>query len=184
MFLKFGVHIADVSHFVRPGTAIDLEGSSRGTTVYLCDRRIDMLPELLSGNLCSLRGNEERLATFHLISHIVFTIVRYAFSVIWTMTDKAEIMSVKFHKSLICSKAALTYARAQEIIDDPKQVRNHCACVGLWKFQIDGVAIGLRGLMKLSKVLKNKRTANGALTLASSEVRLHVCSIMLLIDSF
>ncbi len=55
-----GVHIADVTHFVRPNTAIDLEARERGTTVYLTDRRIDMLPVLLSGNLCSLRGGEER----------------------------------------------------------------------------------------------------------------------------
>ncbi|KIH55421.1 RNB-like protein, partial [Ancylostoma duodenale] len=102
-FLEVGVHIADVTHFVRSGTAIDEEAASRGTTVYLCDRRIDMLPALLSSNLCSLRGGEER----------------YAFSVIWTMTSDAEILDTKYHKSLICSKAALTYEQAQEFIDDP-----------------------------------------------------------------
>ncbi|CAO4376025.1 unnamed protein product [Caenorhabditis nigoni] len=138
---EVGVHIADVTHFVRPNTAIDDEAALRGTTVYLCDRRIDMLPCLLSSNLCSLRGEEER----------------YAFSVIWTMTSNADIQSVKYHKSLIKSKAALTYERAQEIIDDPKEQ--------------DDVAQGLRGLMKLSKVLNSQRTSNGALTLASSEVR-------------
>ncbi|CAB3409482.1 unnamed protein product [Caenorhabditis bovis] len=138
---EVGVHIADVTHFVRPNTAIDDEAALRGTTVYLCDRRIDMLPALLSSNLCSLRGEEER----------------YAFSCIWTMTSSADIQSVKFHKSLIRSKAALTYERAQEIIDDPKQT--------------DDVAQGLRGLMKLSKVLNARRIGNGALTLASSEVR-------------
>ncbi|CAL2042102.1 unnamed protein product [Caenorhabditis brenneri] len=138
---EVGVHIADVTHFVRPGTAIDDEAALRGTTVYLCDRRIDMLPCLLSSNLCSLRGEEER----------------YAFSCIWTMTSSADIQSVKYHKSLIKSKAALTYEKAQEIIDDPKET--------------DDVAQGLRGLMKLSKVLNARRTGNGALTLASSEVR-------------
>ncbi|CAI5449786.1 unnamed protein product [Caenorhabditis angaria] len=138
---EVGVHIADVTHFVRPNTAIDDEAAIRGTTVYLCDRRIDMLPALLSSNLCSLRGEEER----------------YAFSCIWTMTSNADIQSVKYHKSLIKSKAALTYEKAQEIIDDPKE--NH------------DVAQGLRGLMKLSKVLNARRMGNGALTLASSEVR-------------
>ncbi|CAI4231946.1 unnamed protein product [Auanema sp. JU1783] len=138
---EVGVHIADVTNFVRPGTAIDQEAANRGTTVYLCDRRIDMLPELLSGNLCSLRGGVER----------------YAFSVIWTMTSEAEIVSAKYHKSLIRSKAALTYKEAQERIDDSSKD--------------DDVTLSLRGLMKLSKVLKNKRTANGALTLASSEIR-------------
>ncbi|CAD6199398.1 unnamed protein product [Caenorhabditis auriculariae] len=100
-----------------------------------------MLPALLSGNLCSLRGEEER----------------YAFSCIWTMTSNADIQSVKYHKSLIKSKAALTYERAQEIIDDSSQKGD--------------VAESLRGLMKLSKVLNSRRLGNGALTLASSEVR-------------
>ncbi|ETN71598.1 RNB-like protein [Necator americanus] len=140
-FLEVGVHIADVTHFVRADTEIDEEAASRGTTVYLCDRRIDMLPALLSSNLCSLRGGEER----------------YAFSVIWTMTPDAEILDTKYHKSLICSKAALTYEKAQEFIDDPNLN--------------DDVTVGLRGLMKLSKILNARRIANGALTLASSEIR-------------
>ncbi|KAE9417136.1 hypothetical protein Angca_008174, partial [Angiostrongylus cantonensis] len=139
--LEVGVHIADVTHFVRSGTAIDEEAASRGTTVYLCDRRIDMLPALLSSNLCSLKGGEER----------------YAFSVIWTMTSNAEILSTKYQKSLICSKAALTYEKAQEFIDDPNLN--------------DDVTVSLRALMKLSKILNRRRMANGALTLASSEVR-------------
>ena len=64
------MHIADLSYFVRPGTALDLEAQKRGTSVYLCDKRIDMVPEVLSSNLCSLRANEDRLA----------------FSGIWEMT--------------------------------------------------------------------------------------------------
>ncbi len=58
--VQVGVHIADVSHFIRPGTALDKEAASRATTVYLIDKRIDMVPELLSSDLCSLRGNVER----------------------------------------------------------------------------------------------------------------------------
>ncbi|CAJ0928716.1 unnamed protein product, partial [Mesorhabditis belari] len=138
---EVGVHIADVTHFVRPETAIDKEAADRGTTVYLTDRRIDMLPELLSSNLCSLRGGEER----------------FTFSVIWTLTKDADILSAKFHKSLIKSSAALTYEKAQEMIDNNELK--------------DEVTTSLRGLMKLSKQLKSRRTANGALSLASSEVR-------------
>ncbi|CAJ0584354.1 unnamed protein product, partial [Mesorhabditis spiculigera] len=138
---EVGVHIADVTHFVRPGTAIDSEAADRCTTVYFSDRRIDMLPELLSSNLCSLRGGEER----------------YTFSVIWQMTGDATIVSAKYHKSLIKSSAALTYEKAQEMIDNPKLD--------------DATTRSLRGLMKLSKLLKRKRVNNGALSLASSEVR-------------
>ena len=71
----------------RPGTPIDQEAANRSTTVYLTDRRIDMVPELLSSNLCSLRGGVER----------------FAFSCVWEMTREAEIVSTKFHKSIIRS---------------------------------------------------------------------------------
>uniref|UniRef100_A0A8C1A7Q5 Exosome complex exonuclease RRP44 n=1 Tax=Cyprinus carpio carpio TaxID=630221 RepID=A0A8C1A7Q5_CYPCA len=90
--LEVGVHIADVSHFIRPGNALDQEAASRGTTVYLCGKRIDMVPELLSSNLCSLRSNVERLA----------------FSCIWEMNHNAEIIKAHFTKSIINSKVSLT----------------------------------------------------------------------------
>uniref|UniRef100_A0A1E1X5G1 Exosome complex exonuclease RRP44 n=1 Tax=Amblyomma aureolatum TaxID=187763 RepID=A0A1E1X5G1_9ACAR len=143
---EVGVHIADVSHFVRPGTALDQEAANRGTTVYLVDQRIDMVPELLSSDLCSLRGGEERLA----------------FSVVWEMTPEGEVASTDFHKSIIKSRAALTYAEAQARIDD--------------KSKKDDLTLGLRGLNRLAKLLKAKRITNGALTLASTEVRFHVDS--------
>uniref|UniRef100_A0A8C9NJX7 DIS3 homolog, exosome endoribonuclease and 3'-5' exoribonuclease n=1 Tax=Serinus canaria TaxID=9135 RepID=A0A8C9NJX7_SERCA len=66
--LEVGVHIADVSHFIRPGNALDEESVKRGTTVYLCEKRIDMVPELLSSNLCSLRSNVDRLL-LHMLKH-------------------------------------------------------------------------------------------------------------------
>jgi len=143
---EVGVHIADVSHFIRPGTAIDLEAANRSTTVYLTDRRIDMVPELLSSNLCSLRGEVER----------------FAFSCIWEMTPEADIISTKFHKSIIRSRKAMTYEEAQNKIDDTND--------------FDALAVGLRVLLKLSKVLKQKRIDKGALLLASSEVRFNVDS--------
>nr|CAB3238058.1 exosome complex exonuclease RRP44-like [Phallusia mammillata] len=144
--LEVGVHIADVTHFIRPGTALDIEARSRGTTVYLCDKRIDMVPELLSSNLCSLRDDGDRLA----------------FSCIWVMNHNAEIISTRFCKSVIRSKASMTYAQAQMLIDDATQN--------------DDVTIGLRGLNKLAKILKARRTLNGALSLSSPEVRFHVDS--------
>lgn len=143
---EVGVHIADVSHFIRPGTALDEEAALRATTVYLVDKRIDMVPELLSSNLCSLRGNEERLA----------------FSCIWEITENAEIVSTHFCKSVIRSKSAMTYEQAQLIIDDPNQ--NH------------SIAISLRGLNSLAKILKKNRLDKGALVLASPEIRFHVDS--------
>ncbi|KAL4234603.1 exosome catalytic subunit dis3 [Mactra antiquata] len=144
--LEVGVHIADVSHFIRPGNALDKEASNRGTTVYLVDKRIDMVPELLSSNLCSLRCDVDR----------------FAFTVIWEMTHEAEIVNTKFMKSVIESRASLTYGEAQMIIDDP--TRN------------DDIATSLRGLNKLAKILKQKRIDKGALTLASPEIRFNIDS--------
>lgn len=142
--IEVGVHIADVSHFIRPGNAMDKEAASRATTVYLVDKRIDMVPGLLSSNLCSLRGNEER----------------FAFSCIWEIDENANIIKTKFHKSVIKSKAALTYEEAQIIIDD-KNVN-------------DDVAKSLRLLNKLAKILRKRRQENGALNLASPEIRFNV----------
>merc|ERR550519_814874 len=143
---EVGVHIADVSHFIRPGTAIDLEAANRSTTVYLTDRRIDMVPDLLSSNLCSLRGGVER----------------FAFSCVWEMTPHAEIVSTKFHKSIIKSRQAMTYEEAQTRIDDSNDQSE--------------IAKSLRILLELSRVLKKRRIDNGALLLASSEVRFNVDS--------
>ncbi|CAF4038434.1 unnamed protein product, partial [Rotaria magnacalcarata] len=136
-----GVHIADVTHFVRPNTALDLEARERGTTVYLTDRRIDMLPVLLSGNLCSLRGGEER----------------FAFSVRWEITNDAKIVNTIFHKSIIKSKSAMTYEQAQTIKDDSGMN--------------DEIALSLRRLHSIAAQLRQKRLDRGALVLESSEVR-------------
>ncbi|KAM3606158.1 uncharacterized protein V6R79_011665 [Siganus canaliculatus] len=144
--LEVGVHIADVSHFIRPGNALDKEAASRGTTVYLCGKRIDMVPELLSSNLCSLRSNVDRMA----------------FSCIWEMNHEAEILKTRFTKSVINSKASLTYAEAQMRIDDTNKN--------------DDITKSLRGLNKLAKILKKQRIEKGALTLSSLEVRFHIDS--------
>ncbi|OZJ01556.1 hypothetical protein BZG36_05343 [Bifiguratus adelaidae] len=139
--IQVGVHIADVTHFVHPGMPMDKEAASRGTTVYLVDKRIDMLPGLLGTNLCSLRSNVERLA----------------FSCIWEMTPDAEVISVEYTKSVIRSKHSFTYEEAQNRIDDPNMA--------------DELTQGVRLLNSLAKKLRKRRFDNGALTLASPEVR-------------
>ncbi|TKA25725.1 hypothetical protein B0A50_05820 [Salinomyces thailandicus] len=138
---EVGVHIADVSHFVKPGNAMDKEASLRGTTVYLVDKRIDMLPSLLGTDLCSLKPYVER----------------YAFSVIWEVDSNADIVSSSFTKSVIRSREAFAYEAAQLRIDDQSQQ--------------DDLTQGMRHLMMLSKKLRAKRMAAGALNLASPEVR-------------
>ncbi len=136
-----GVHIADVSHFVKPNNAMDKEASQRGTTVYLVDKRIDMLPMLLGTDLCSLKPYVER----------------YAFSVLWEITPEADIVSSHFTKSVIRSREAFSYEAAQLRIDD--------------KSQQDDLTQGMRTLLMLSKKLKQKRMDAGALNLSSPEVK-------------
>ncbi len=99
--LEIGVHIADVSHYVRPGTHIDSEAALRGTSIYLVDRTIPMLPEKLSNNLCSLRPEEDRLA----------------FSAMFTMDRNAQVVDYRFTRSVIHSNKRFTYEEAQEIIE-------------------------------------------------------------------
>lgn len=142
-----GVHIADVSHFIRPNTAIDEEAKRRSTTVYLVDKRIDMVPELLSSNLCSLRDDGPR----------------FAFSVLWEIEpSNANIVKTEYHKSIILSKASLTYHQAQMKIDD--------------KNLNDDLTQGLRRLNKIAKIMRSQRIANGALTLSSNEIRFNLDS--------
>jgi exosome complex exonuclease DIS3/RRP44 len=143
---EVGVHIADVSHFVKPNNAMDLEASVRGTTVYLVDKRIDMLPHLLGTDLCSLKPYVER----------------YAFSVLWEMTPNAEVVSAEFTKSVIRSREAFSYEQAQMRIDDPSQN--------------DELTQSMRTLLHLSKILRQKRMDAGALNLASPEVRIETDS--------
>ena len=100
---EVGVHIADVSHFVRAGSEIDREAARRCTTVYLVEKRTDMLPGLLTENLCSIRGAVERLV----------------FSVIWEIDSKTlKLVKTEFKKCIIKSRAALDYYTAQNMIDN------------------------------------------------------------------
>ncbi|TMW90047.1 hypothetical protein EJD97_016266 [Solanum chilense] len=141
---EVGVHIADVTNFVHPGTPLDDEASQRGTSVYLVERRIDMLPKPLTEDICSLRSDVERLA----------------FSVIWEMTPDAEVISTRYTKSVIKSCAALSYVEAQARMDDSRLV--------------DPITSDLRNLNGLAKIMRQRRIDRGALTLASAEVKFQI----------
>ena len=99
---EIGVHIADVSHYVRPGDIIDKEAQARGTSVYLVDRTVPMLPEKLSNKLCSLRPREDKLA----------------FSAIFEITPKGKIAERRFGRTIINSDYRFAYETAQQIIDN------------------------------------------------------------------
>ncbi len=98
---EVGVHIADVTHYVKPNSEIDKEASQRATSVYLVDRTVPMLPERLSNNLCSLRPNEEKLC----------------FSAVFELDEKAGIKSEWFGRTVILSTRRFTYEEAQQVIE-------------------------------------------------------------------
>ncbi|MFM7709344.1 MAG: ribonuclease R [Ferruginibacter sp.] len=98
---EIGVHIADVSHFVKPGTALDQEAFKRATSVYLPDRVNSMLPEKISNELCSLRPKEEK----------------YTFAAVFQISNRAEIKHTWIGRTIICSDHRYTYEDVQEIIE-------------------------------------------------------------------
>ena len=99
---EVGVHIADVSHYVTPGTSLDQEAYDRGTSVYLVDRVVPMLPEVLSNDVCSLRPNEDK----------------YTFSAIFELNDQSEVQNQWFGRTVIHSDRRFTYEEAQERIEN------------------------------------------------------------------
>ena len=100
--VEVGIHIADVSFYVRPGTSIDKEARQRATSVYLVDRTIPMLPEVLSTDLCSLNPNEDRLSV----------------SAVFELDSDAKIVSRWFGETVIHSDKRFTYENAQEVLDN------------------------------------------------------------------
>ena len=98
---EIGVHIADVTHYIRPDTVLDYEAKDRGTSVYLVDRTVPMLPERLCNELCSLRPNEEKLC----------------FSAVFKLNDDAEVLEQWFGRTVIYSDRRFTYAEAQARIE-------------------------------------------------------------------
>ena len=136
---EVGVHIADVSHFVKPGDIVDQEAVARATSVYLVDRTIPMLPEILCNQLCSLRQDEDK----------------FAYSVIFKMNEKAEVLGYKIGHTIIRSNRRFCYEEAQEIIEGKD---------GDFKEEI-------LQLDKLAKQLRKRRFENGAINFESQEVK-------------
>ncbi len=139
---EVGVHIADVSHYVRPNTVVDMEAAARATSVYLVDRVVPMLPEKLSNDLCSLHPDTDKLS----------------FSAIFELDDQARIKAEWFGRTIMRSQRRFAYADAQEIIDDK-------APVGA-KFKSEVLT-----LHKLAQVLRKGRMENGALEIGGNEVK-------------
>jgi len=136
-----GVHIADVSHYVEPDTAIDEEAYDRATSVYLVDRTIPMLPEKLSNKVCSLRPKEDKLA----------------FSVLMEVTPQGKVVDHAIRETVIHSKRRLTYDEAQNFIDGG--------------YPEDPVSSEVVRANRLAKTITKKRLQEGAIDFGSDEVK-------------
>ncbi len=146
---EIGVHIADVTHYVRPGSVVDKEAEARGTSVYLVDRTVPMLPEKLCNKLCSLRPNEEKLT----------------FSAVFEMTPLGRIAGQWFGKTVIYSDYRFAYEDAQAIIDDPKAPHEDVP------EEIKDAVLTLNGL---AAKLRKKRFAAGAISFDRPEMKVEV----------
>lgn len=149
---EVGVHIADVSHYVLPGTALDEEAYRRATSVYLPDRVLPMLPEKISNELCSLRPHEDKLC----------------FSVIFQISSKAEIKKYWIGKTVIRSDRRFTYEEVQEIIEANREKEAESF---LHASTDEPFVRELMLLHHLAQRLRKERIANGAINFSSAEVR-------------
>ena len=147
---EVGVHIADVSHYVLPGSPVDKEAQDRGTSVYLVDRTVPMLPEKLCNKLCSLRPHEDKLT----------------FSAVFELTADAKVRKRWFGRTVINSDFRLDYNQAQEVIkaepDQPAGESFGCT---------PELATALRTLMSMALILKSRRQKAGAIDFDRPEMK-------------
>ena len=155
---QIGIHIADVTHYVAEGSAVDEEAYQRGTSVYLVDRVIPMLPERLCNELCSLRPNEDKLCM----------------SVIVEMNDQAQVLRHKICRTVIHSDSRLTYQQAQAMLEEARGERApHDTSVVGDPAEARGEELqeALLVLDKLAKELRRKRFEHGAINFETPDVQ-------------
>ena len=143
---EIGVHIADVSYYVTPGSIVDKEARDRGTSVYLVDRTVPMLPEKLCNKLCSLRPDEDKLV----------------FSTVFEMTPKAEIKSRWIGRAVIRSNHRLSYEQAQAYIDAESVP------------ETDELGQAILRLNSLSQIMRAQRRKSGAIDFDRPEMKVEV----------
>jgi len=143
---EIGVHIADVSHYVREGSALDKEAVKRGCSIYLVDRTIPMLPEVLSNDVCSLNPHEDKLT----------------FSAIFTIDEHAKVHSRWFGRTVINSDQRFTYENAQEVIDGKS---------GTDIFEGAKYHDELVTLNRLAKTLRKQNASQGAIEFEQEEIK-------------
>ena len=156
---EIGIHIADVSHYLQEGTILDDEAYERATSVYLVDRVVPMLPEVLSNSACSLRPNEEK----------------YTFSAVFQMNDKAEVKNEWFGRTVTYSDARFAYEEAQAIIETKtNQIPEEVAITGTSYLADQKVADAILKMDEMAKVMRSKRMKDGAISFDKVEVKFNL----------
>jgi ribonuclease R len=156
---EIGIHIADVSHYVQEGTILDEEAYNRATSVYLVDRVVPMLPEVLSNFACSLRPEEEK----------------YTFSAVFELNEKAEIVNQWFGRTVTYSDKRFSYEEAQHIIETQKGFITAEVSLTGKEYEIDqNIVEATLTLDKLAKTLRKKRMQQGAISFDKVEVKFHL----------
>ena len=156
---EIGIHIADVSHYVQEGTVLDAEAYQRATSVYLVDRVVPMLPEVLSNFACSLRPNEEK----------------YTFSAVFELNNKAEIVNKWFGRTVTYSDKRMAYEEAQVIIETKgNTIPAEISITGEEQIIEKPIVDAILKMDDLAKILRSKRMANGAISFDKVEVKFHL----------
>ncbi len=156
---EVGVHIADVTYYVRPGSAVDKEAQERGTSVYLVDRTVPMLPEKLSNKLCSLRPQEEKLT----------------FSAVFEVTPQAKVINPWFGRTNIISDYRFDYEGAQAIIDaGPKAMEQEFGAGSESGIVPPEIKEAILILNKLALTLRKRRFAAGAVNFERPEMKVDI----------
>tara|TARA_R110002012_G_scaffold283090_2_gene473205 strand:- start:155703 stop:157919 length:2217 start_codon:yes stop_codon:yes gene_type:complete len=166
---EIGIHIADVSHYLQPGTILDDEAYERATSVYLVDRVVPMLPEVLSNNACSLRPNEEK----------------YTFSAVFKMNTKAEVVHEWFGRTVTYSDARFAYEEAQAIIENNTNsdkteptinttIPSDVSLTGKTYQTTPDIAEAIIKMDAFAKKMRSKRMQSGAISFDKVEVKFNL----------
>lgn len=156
---EIGIHIADVSHYVKPGTILDEEAYNRATSVYLVDRVVPMLPEVLSNNACSLRPHEEK----------------YTFSSVFEINEKAQVIRRWFGRTVTYSDARFAYEEAQQVIETKKGEIPQEISITDKAYSVDEPIVdAILKLDDLAKILRKQRLQQGALSFDKVEVKFNL----------
>ena len=153
---EIGIHIADVSHYVKPDTHLDKEAYKRGTSVYLVDRVVPMLPEILSNGLCSLRPNEDK----------------YTFSAVFTFNHDGMLIKEWYGKTIINSDYRFTYNEVQHILETNNTLINDDISLTSSEYKIPKEVLNaLKKLNNVANKLRKERMKEGAISFDRVEVK-------------